>query len=191
MSDTQQSNHLTAASVLHGATVRLRLPAVEDLSFIRTLWGDTDTMAVVGGPVDFPESKARDWFARMIEPGSTRNCYCLIFDQDDVPVGEVSFHNWDPGRRAAHLNIKILAACRGRGHAKDALRTFLSFFFGHIRGQLMSDDVAVDNRPGQELLASMGFERDHGVSGVCRMSMTREKYVKRHGEPNRMNRQRP
>jgi len=184
MNALHQRNHLTASDVLHGSAVYLRLPRVDELSFIRTLWGDPDTMAPLGGPADFPQSRAQEWFARMVDPGGPSNCYCLMFNQDDVPVGEISFHNWDPDQWSADLNVKVLAACRGHGYAKDALHTFLKFFFGPVGGQLMSDDLAVGNRPGQLLLASVGFERDQGVSDVCRMTMTREKYVKGYGEPN-------
>jgi RimJ/RimL family protein N-acetyltransferase len=184
MNDTRQSNHLTPVDVLQGEHVYLRLPRSEELSFIRTLWGDPETMSAVGGPADFPAAKANDWFARMIQPGGPSNCYCLIFNQDDVPVGEVSFHNWDPARRSANLNVKVLAAHRGQGHARDALHALLSFFFVRVGGQLMTDDVALVNRPGQGLLASIGFERDNTVEDVCRMAITRENYVKKHGEPN-------
>ncbi len=185
MNDARQSNHLTAADDLRGSRVHLRLPRVEELTFIRTMWGDPATMAAVGGPVDFPESRARDWYARMVDPGGPRNCYCLIFNQEDVPVGEVSFHGWDPDKCSAELNIKVLAACRRNGYAKDALRTFLAFFFGRAGGQTMVDDVALDNRAGQHLIASAGFEQDNTVSGVCRMTMTRQMYVGRYGEPGR------
>ena len=184
MNDTKQSRHLAPTDVLHGRKVHLRPPRVDELPFIRTLWGDPETMASVGGPVDFPVTKAREWFARMVEPGGPSRCYCLILDQDDIPVGEISFHQWDPEQRSARLNVKILAAHRGRGYAKDAGRTFLACFFGRIGGRLMTDDVAAANRAGRQLLASIGFARDESMHDVCRMVMTRQMYLKQYGQPD-------
>ena len=181
MSDRDQNSHLALGDVLHGQRVHLRCPRVDELSFIRTLWGDPETMAAVGGVADFPEPKARDWFARMVDPGQAANCYCLIFNQEDVPVGEISFHQWVPEARSAELNVKVLAVHRGRGYGKDALRTFLGFFFDRIGGRVMTDDVAVDNQAAQCLLSSLGFEEAEGASDACMMVMTQEKYVNRYG----------
>ena len=178
-----QRNHLAATDVLHGQRVRLRLPRLDELAFIRVLWGDLETMAAVGGPIEFPEPKAKEWFHRVVEPGDTSNCYCLILDQEDVPVGEISFHRWDAKQRSAELNVKVLATRRGRGYARDALFAFLAFFFGRVGGRLMTDDVAIANHVGRQLLASLGFTRD-AAEDVCRMVMTRQTYVSRHGEPD-------
>lgn len=185
MKKSLQSRHLATTDVLQGKKVCLRLPRVDELPFIRTLWSDPDTMVSVGGPADFPEAKAKKWFERMVEPGGQSNCYCLILDQSDTPVGEISFHQWNPEQRSAELNVKILAACRGHGYAKDALCTFLKFYFGQVGGRLMTDDIAPDNRPGQRLLESVGFQRDDTVSDVCRMTMTKRMHLKEHGEPNK------
>ncbi len=178
-----KGNHLAPDDVLQGTNVYLRLPRPAELSFIRTLWSDPETMAPVGGPLDWTETRMRDWFARVVEPGGSPNCYCLFFDRSDTPVGEVSFHDWDSTTHSAELNIKTLAAYRGRGYAKDALETFLKFFFGPVGGQTMVDSVALTNRPGRGLLESVGFVADGTVSDVCRLTMSRQLYVERwHGQ---------
>ena len=59
MKSGEQDYHLAPTEILRGQKVSLRLPRVDGLSFIRTLWGDSDTMAAVGGPAAFPEAKAR------------------------------------------------------------------------------------------------------------------------------------
>ena len=186
MSSDGQNHHLAPAEILRGENVYIRLPRMEELSFIRSLWGDPDTMAAVGGPVELPQKKASEWFARVVGSGDPSHCYCLIFNQDDAPVGEISFHRWDACRRSANLNIKVFSGCRGHGYAKDALRTFLEFFFGRVGGRLMTDDVASGNRPGQRLLESIGFETDGSVPDMCRMMMNRQMYLEKYGEPNRV-----
>ena len=174
-----QNTHLAPTDILRGENVYLRLPCAEELGFIRALWGDPETMASVGGPVNLPETEAHAWYARLVEPGSSSNCYCLILDMNHVPVGEISFHHWDSETRSATLNVKIHAAHRDHGYTKDAVRTFLDFFFGRVGGRTMSDDVAVDNEAGRRLLESMGFERDESVSEVCRMVLTIERMKRR------------
>ena len=120
----------------------------------------------------------------MVDPGGLANCYCLIRERDYTPVREISFHHWDPEERSAKLNLKVLAARRGHGYGKDALCTFLKFYFDRVGGHLMEDEVALDNRPNQRLLESVGFERDDSVSSVFRMTMARQMYRKNCENPN-------
>jgi RimJ/RimL family protein N-acetyltransferase len=174
---SSDTRHLAPGEVLTGRKVRLRLPRPDELPFIRILWGDPETMAPVGGTIDFPEARAREWFARMVDPGGPSDCYCLVFDRDDVPVGEISFHKWDPVQRSAELNVKTLATRRRQGLAGDALRAFLAFFFGPVGGALMVDEVAPANRAGLELLRSAGFQQHEGTSTFCRMTLTRSSYL--------------
>ena len=108
----------------------------------------------------------------MVAPGSPANCYCLIFTSDDVPVGEISFHHWNAETRFADLNVKILNMHRGNGYGRDALQTFLSFFFEIVGGCLMRDDVARGNKGGQHLLLLLGFKQDTRVTNVCRLELT-------------------
>lgn len=181
MNDMKQITHL-APDVLTGQKVYLRPPRYDELSFIRTLWADPETMTAVGGPIDFPESKAKEWFSRMVSPGDSTNFYCLIFNQEHIPVGEISFHRWKSNECSAELNVKVLASHRGCGYAKDALITFLGCFFGRIGGCIMTDDVALNNLSGQHLLLSIGFNRDDSVQNVYKMIMTKQMYVKQYGE---------
>lgn len=178
MNNAQGHHHLVPRDVLAGQSIRLRLPRPDELSFIRSLWGDRETMAAVGGTVEFPETRAREWYARMVDPGGPSDCYCLVLDRDDAPVGEISFHKWDPVRRSAELNVKTLATHRRRGLAGDALRTFLAFFFDRVGGRLMVDDVALGNPAGLRLLRSVGFEEQEAGSESCRMTLARTTYMK-------------
>jgi len=179
-------NHLSSLDVLRGANVSLTPPRSDDLAFIRTLWCDAETMEAVGGIVDLSQEKAEKWFADKVDPGGPDNCYCLILNEHAEPVGEVSFHRYDPIKRSAGLNIKVLARHRGRGYGKDALVTFLAFFFGPVGGQLMTDNAGLDNRLAQRLLLSSGFEIDDSFKDVCLMVLTKDMFVERYRDPNRV-----
>lgn len=169
--------HLAQDTILSGNRVYLRLPHSDELPFIRELWADPETMKPVGGPGIMSDTHAEHWFSQMVIPGSPSNCYCLIFTRDDIPVGEISFHRWDAGTQSADLNVKVLAAYRGNGYGKDALQTFLSFFFSNVGGRAMRDDVALGNKGGQHLLISLGFEQDKRVTDVCRLELTADRYA--------------
>ena len=116
----------------------------------------------------------------MVDPGNLKTCYCLIYRQDNIPVGEVSFHCWNPQERSATLNIKILASHRGHGYGTDALRTFLAWYFDQAGGRTIKDDVALDNHDGQQRLRSLGFEQDMGFSDVCMLVMTKQMYASKY-----------
>ena len=179
MSSERSGGHLGTRGALHGKQTYLRPPRRDEISFIRALWGDPETMAPVGGPLEYTGAAAAAWFARMIDPGGPSDCYCLIFTRENTPVGEISFHHWDSADGRADLNVKVLASHRGHGLGKDALLTFLRFYFDRVGGRLMVDDVAADNRAGQRLLAACGFKHDGTTRGVSRMVMTRDMYEAR------------
>ncbi len=171
---------LTPQEHLRGPRVTLRPPRWDEMSFIRRLWSDPDTMAAVGGPCDLSDERARDWYGRMVDPGSREHCYCVIFNESEGPVGEISFHRLDANMRAT-LNIKVFATERGRGHGREALLLFLDFFFHRVGGQCMEDDVAPANTGGQQLLLQAGFEQDRARRDACLLRMTRQRFLARYG----------
>lgn len=137
--------------------ISLREPTPEDLKFIRWLWADPETMTPVGGQIIIGNQTAREWYARMISPGSSKDYYRIIINPDHTPVGEISFHRLDPKTMTADLNIKIAARFRGNGYAKGALRQFLEYFFNKFGGRLMQDRVAKTNPIGKNCLMEFGF----------------------------------
>lgn len=156
--------------------IELRLPTENDLQFIRWLWSDPETMKPVGGPIRLSDDQAQHWFARMIKPGSPTDCYRLIFNEKNEPVGEISFHRLNPGTMTAEFNIKIAVTNRGKGYAKRAMIIFLDFFFNQFGGQVMVDNIALDNYEGQQVLLRFGYEHDPSVNNVFRVKITRDRY---------------
>ena len=179
-----QNSHLSPNDKFLGENTKIRLPSIEEIPFIRFLWSDIETMSPVGGPVEFPDKRSIAWFEWMVYPGTMENCYCLIINKQDNPIGEISFHGWVPEKLTARLNIKVLASKRGNGYAKDALRTFLSFFFYQVGGVLITDDVALENKSGQAFLTSFGFEKAQTKPGCFPMEMSRDNYAMLYQEAN-------
>jgi len=170
---------LPVGHTLCGRRVCLRVPARDDLGFIRGMWADAETMEAVGGPVVLSAEEAGRWYARWIEPGSSDRAYWLV-TCEGRPVGEISFRCFDPAERVGMLNVKTAACERGRGYAREAVQVVLRYFFEELAGMQMHDDVGLDNAAGQSLILSEGFVRDRATRGVCRLLLTREQWKARH-----------
>ena len=82
---------LAHSDILQGTIVYLRLPNHSELKYIQWLWSDPETMKEVGGPICFSNEQAEKWFAKKISPGKGTDCYCLIFNTNDEPVGKSVF----------------------------------------------------------------------------------------------------
>jgi RimJ/RimL family protein N-acetyltransferase len=167
--------------ILQTERIQLRVPQWNETRFIRWLWSDPETMTPVGGPITLSHDQARQWFARMIDPGSPTDCYRLIFNEEDRPVGEISLHRLDPDSMTADFNLKIANAERRKGYASEAALLFLEYFFNQCGGRVLVDDVALNNHVGQQALLALGFEHDPEVEKVFRLRMTRDQYNELYG----------
>jgi RimJ/RimL family protein N-acetyltransferase len=156
--------------------IELRLPTNDDMQFIRWLWSDSETMKPVGGPIHLTDEQSKRWFTQMINPGNSTDCYRLIFNNRNEPIGEISFHGFNLDDVTAEFNIKIASTNQGKGYAKKAMILFLDFFFNQLGGLLLVDDVASDNFRGQNVLLNFGFEHDANIKNVFRLRMTHERY---------------
>ena len=165
-------------------TSRIQLKGLqwEDMSFIRRLWSDPDTMAPVGGPVILTDEQADQWFRRMTDSANQTDCYRLIVNENDELIGEVSSHRLDRATMTGELNIKIAHSQRRKGYAQEALHLFLDYFFSQYGGKTIIDSVALDNHAGQQILLKFGFQYDISVKEVFMLRMTRHRYYDLYGK---------
>ncbi len=168
--------------ILKTAGLILRTPRPEEMLYIKKLWADPLTMAEVGGPIHLTDEQAHKWYARMVSPGSETDRYFLIFNNDDQPMGEISFHRYEQSTGTAEFNIKIEHCYRGQGYASKAIPLLLRYFFFDFGGKVMCDPVALDNRPGQKALVKLGFKKDASRRNVCLLRMTKEEFIDIYGE---------
>lgn len=164
------------SDVLQGRKIQLRPPRSEEMKFVRWLWSDPETMGPVGGAFDLTDQQAHEWFTREINPGKPEDCYLLVLTNEGQSVGEISFHRLHRQSMTAELNLKIAHKERRKGYAKEAMLLFLDYFFNSLKGRVLVDDVALDNKAGQQALLSFGFEYDPKVKDVFRLLMTQERY---------------
>jgi RimJ/RimL family protein N-acetyltransferase len=162
--------------ILRSEKTILRSPSPDDLPYIRKLWADPGTMKDVGGPVVMDEEKSRRWFERMVDPGSATDRYFLICGADGNPLGEASFHRYDPVTKTAELNIKIEAGKRYLGHGPEGLRLLLNYFFGEFGGEMMLDPIAFNNTNGLKAIKRFGFELDYSRKDVFMLKMAKQRF---------------
>jgi 8-oxo-dGTP pyrophosphatase MutT (NUDIX family)/RimJ/RimL family protein N-acetyltransferase len=158
-----------------GNLVYIKKPDFEELNYVEELWADEETMVEVGGCIAFPMERRNDWYKRMVDPTDSRNFYCLIYTNDNVPVGEVSFHRFDEVDKKADFNIKIQNKYRGKGYAKEAMHLLLSYYFYDYGGQVIYDNVA--NEKGQKSLENFGFEMVSRTDNEILFCLTRDKFI--------------
>ncbi|MDZ5252912.1 GNAT family N-acetyltransferase [Clostridium sp. LIBA-8841] len=139
-----------------GRKVYIRTPYLEELSYTERLWGDMDSMTDVGKIISFPRYKWDSFYKKMVSPTDGRNLYCLVFDYDDNPVGEASFHGYDSMTKTARLNVRIENSHRGKGYGTEAVQLILECFFYEFGGLYMLDTVSLDGK--RERLEKIGFK---------------------------------
>lgn len=161
-----------------GKLVYIKQPEFSELDYIRELWSDYETMKDVGGTFEFSREKWELFYKKMIFPTDGKNFYCLIYDTQDNPVGEVSFHGYDSATKIARFNVKIQHRFRNKGYGSEATRLMLEYYFNEFGGQVMMDTVGNDN--GQNAIAKIGFEaiRKHGSEITYRL--TKENFFSIH-----------
>jgi RimJ/RimL family protein N-acetyltransferase len=148
--------------------VYLKKPSQDDvLGYVRLLWSDDETMKDVGGTHVMDDQQAKRWFATWIEPGKEDRRYFLIMrKEDDAPVGEACFHSYNPDTRMAICSMNIEAKYRGNGYAKEALEQLLRFYFDDFGGEVIVDDIDLDNKRAQQVFLKFGFEHDPSLSKI-------------------------
>ncbi|WP_427339829.1 GNAT family N-acetyltransferase [Caloranaerobacter sp. DY30410] len=162
-----------------GRLIYIKQPEFDELDYVSELWSDENTMKDVGGVVSFPKERRKDWYKKMVKPTDGKNFYCLIYNFENQPVGEVSFHRYDDDSKTAEFNIKIQSKFRGRGYAKEAMKLMLEYYFYEFNGQVMLDNVT--SISGQQALNNFGFETVLKTDNSILFKMTKERFKNIYG----------
>lgn len=154
----------------------IRRPSPDEIGLIRKLWTDRDTMADVGGTVDYSAGQMKDWFSRIMDKNNISDNFFIIF-ADSQFTGEISFHRYNADRHAADFNIKILDSLRGHGYAVKAMQCFFYYVFEIIGLNALYDELYSENKRGIKVLEKMGFEIIENNSITVKMILQRENYL--------------
>ncbi|MBS4538686.1 GNAT family N-acetyltransferase [Clostridium sp. D2Q-11] len=98
------------------------------------------------------ESSSNDLF-----PAKKRFLICR--KEDMIPIGEMSYGDWDKRSQKAEFGIKI---CRveeqGKGYGMDALFHFIDFMFRSLNLNKIELTSMIDNKRAHNLYRKLGFK---------------------------------
>ena len=157
-----------------GSLVYIKQPEFNELDYIVKLWDDFSNLKDLKEPCEFPKDKWELFYRKMVFPSDGKNFYCLIYKQDGVPIGEVSFHGYDVVTKIARFNIKIETPYRRNGYGAEAARLLLEYFFYEVGGLMMMDTVSNDT--GKAVLNKLGFEVIRKYGEEVSYKLTKEKF---------------
>ncbi|MBL4932199.1 GNAT family N-acetyltransferase [Clostridium paridis] len=157
-----------------GKLVYIKQPEFSELKYVQTLWKDRETMDGIGGIYHFPEEKWKVFYHKMVMPSDGKNFYCLVYNLDEVPVGEVSFHGYDSAAKIARFNIKIQGKYRKRGYGREAIRLLLEYYFFEFGGNIMMEKAKQEF--SNEFISSLGFEVIRKDKGEITYQISKETF---------------
>lgn len=140
----------------NGKKIYIKSPQYEDVEFVRELWSDYDSMKEFGGTFYLNDEKWRLFYKNMVYPTDKRNYYTLVYNYDDKPIGEASFHGYDSATQMAELNIKIKKQFRTKEIVEEAIKLIIEFYFYEFCGS-----VLIEKTPEgyyYDSLISLGFQ---------------------------------
>ncbi|MGL5646501.1 MAG: GNAT family N-acetyltransferase [Clostridium sp.] len=141
----------------NGKKVYIKQPEFNEMEYVSELWSDRETMEGIGGVFDFSRNKWEPFYRKMVSPSDGKNFYCLIYNNKDIPVGEVSFHGYDLVTKTARFNIKVHSKYREMGYGREAINLMLEYYFQEFGGNIMMDTIK--NEKGIELAKKFNFEQ--------------------------------
>lgn len=154
----------------NGKKVYIKQPEYNELSFVKELWAHKQTMKDIGGVFYFTEEKWDMFYKKMVNPTDGKNFYCLVYDNNDTPIGEVSFHGYDSATKIARFNVKIHYNYRNNGYGEEAVRLLLEYYFTEFGGDMLMDKVST--LEGERVAQKIGFEevKKFGNTTIIRIS---------------------
>lgn len=159
----------------NGKNVYIKQPEFKELEFVSKLWSDSDTMNEIGGTFNFPKEKWSNFYKKMIYPTDGKNFYCLIYRNDNVPVGEVSFHGYDSITKVARFNVKILKKYRDNGYGEEGIRLLLEYYFFEFCGAIVIDSVSTPS--AIKVLSRIGFQVIRQFKNETTMKLLKEDFI--------------
>lgn len=158
----------------NGKKVYIKQPEYSEMAYVSELWGDKDTMEGIGGVFNFSSEKWDPFYKKMVSPSDGKNFYCLVYNNKDIPVGEVSFHGYDLVTKTARFNIKIHSKYRRLGYGREATNLMLEYYFQEFGGNIMMDNIKTEK--AINLAKKLNFEQIGKMKDGVICKITKEKF---------------
>ena len=138
--------------------IQLYRPALQELSFRKTLLADPATMAynaAWGGTIDFPEDRWETWYRNWVDSPADIRFYRYLYDTEkQIPVGEAAWHREEESGRYL-CDVIVHARFRNCGYGTAGLQLLCSA--AKENGiAVLYDRIPADN-PSLQLFLKNGF----------------------------------
>ncbi|MFQ6007316.1 MAG: GNAT family N-acetyltransferase [Candidatus Zixiibacteriota bacterium] len=145
---------------LIGSKVYLRPGTAED-AVNRQYWLlHSEPQAMSCYPVELvTPSEASERFQKR-EKSTAEQRFAVVRKDDQTPVGEAAFFNYNPQNRSAELGLLIDPDERKKGYGKDAMQLLCRYLFKHRGLNKVYAQTPAFNEAAVGLLKSLGFKKD-------------------------------
>ncbi|MEW6412507.1 MAG: GNAT family protein [Candidatus Zixiibacteriota bacterium] len=145
---------------LVGKNIFLRPTTAEDIINIHVWFMQSEPQAQSERPIKFrTPAEAAEAFKNQ-EKSTDRQAFTIVRKEDKIPVGQITFFNYNPLNRSAELGILIDPDERKNGHAADAMRVLIKYLFKYRDLNKVHASTAKFNKAAVALLESVGFKKD-------------------------------
>lgn len=159
----------------NGKIVYIKMPEFNELAYVRELWSDKKNIGDTGEVYSFSRDKWEMFYKKMVHPTDGKNFYCLVYNLENEPIGEVSFHGYNSATKVARINLKIHYNYRRRGYGEEALRLLLEYYFLQFGGQAIIDTT--QSKEAKLLLKKLGFEEISSFKSHCTFKLTKKTFL--------------
>ena len=167
--------------------LQLHIPRPEELWFYQRMLSDPATMAYNApwfppdGCVPLPDEACAAWYARWIGQTPTRFYAYLQRRADGAFVGGVNYHAVPEAERW-EIGILIYAPERGRGCGREGLALLLDRAFRVDGVPRLHNEFENTREAAYHIHRAAGFRETGAADGIVQLELTREEYLKEHGE---------
>lgn len=159
----------------NGKSVYIKMPEFNELAYVKELWSDKKNIGDTGEVYSFSRDKWEMFYKKMVYPTDGKNFYCLVYNLEDEPIGEVSFHGYNSATKVARINLKIHYNFRRKGYGKEALRLLLEYYFLQFGGQAIIDTV--QSEEAKFLMKKLGFEAINSYKSHWTFKLTKKTFL--------------
>lgn len=159
----------------NGKSVYIKMPEFSELAYVKELWSDKKNIGDTGEVYSFSRDKWGMFYSKMVHPTDGKNFYCLVYNLENEPIGEVSFHGYNSATKVARINLKIHYKYRRMGYGEEALRLLLEYYFLQFGGQAIIDTV--QSEEAKLLMKKLGFEAINSYKSHWTFKLTKKTFL--------------
>ena len=141
--------------------VHLRAIEPEDLDTLYMVENNTELWSVGSTNVPYSRYTLHDYVANSSNDiYSDKQVRMIVSDDENATTGIVDLVNFNPQHQRAELGIVILKHMRGKGYAKAAIKSIMSYALTILHLHQLYVIVDVNNTVSINLFLDMGFEKN-------------------------------